>query len=172
MAKNKLVEFVQNAADLCNRKRDTIYYSALTAGVGAANVFGVLSPLDMIPALSAGTAVREFVRNTCWSNAGGFREAAAANIVTSVALMGFTGTHILSVNLGGELMSSLGCFASTMAVASAGLSAGMSSLHHNLRWKDVAQLYRDKLFDYPDKKNPRPPRRPRKTSLILNPTAI
>ncbi len=167
MKKNIVSQYISAAADFCNRKRDTIYYSAVTLGLGSQVVSGNMGGLDA-PFMFAGAAwLRESFRAISWmiTQPAAIREQAAASMVAGAAMSTFSApvaaaaTSALTVTPDLATQLCTGFFASTTLL-------GLHLIHNNqkqtgMSFADAAKLYKDKLFDYPDKRKPPPPPRRR-----------
>lgn len=150
-------EFGRAAFDLCNRKRDTLYYSALTFGTAAAALKQGWTPDAAVMAVALGTGVRELGRSACWAELKhGFREAAAAMSTAGTALTLFSVAPLAASVFNPVPLAALSW--GVGAVMGIGISA-YNNVMYRLDARQIVALYRDKLWDYPDKRDPPPPPR-------------
>ncbi|MEJ0062729.1 MAG: hypothetical protein WDO70_05885 [Alphaproteobacteria bacterium] len=154
-----IFEFIEAAADFCNRKRDTLYYSTLTAGAAAAAVISG-NPHEALQALTLGISVREGARAASWMvNTELSQESRAA---TSA----FMATSMITVGLCAPDPINKGFLV--------GLPLVCGSIKLNgLGFRQIYKLYADKLFDYPGKQEPpEPPSGKREKTRTLSPEPV
>lgn len=137
----KIVQHFRNAAELCNDYRDTVLYTGALAAVA----FGYNS-LENISNVTLILGLRETTRALCWLNKNNAYASSAS----------FTGCAFLTFsNFAAIASASNSSYAPYIGSALAPLGLVYSYLHvGNVR--DVYNVYKNTLFDFPRKQ--RPPR--------------
>ncbi|MEJ0062728.1 MAG: hypothetical protein WDO70_05880 [Alphaproteobacteria bacterium] len=145
--KGSIFELMQAAAALCNRRRDTVYYSL--SATGAAVLAAATHHPGMAPQYMAlAVTLREGIRTVSWFRDSGLgRETSAAGLTFLASAAAATTMHAITGKVSREHLG---------IAFGEGIMTAVLSASSELGPRQIARLYRGKLFDYPDKKAPTP----------------